>query len=63
MDSDDEDDIAYMYEMLKRKRARDYGISVDHFDTEEFEEEYRETIWDKLSNGLAWVKNKLCAVM
>ena len=42
----DEDDVEEMLEMLKQKKAREYGIPVHHLNTREFEQSWRSKIWN-----------------
>ena len=50
----DEDDVEEMLEMLKKKKAREYGIPVHHLNTSEFEQSWRSRIWGWVKTGFKY---------
>ena len=59
----DEDDIEEMMEMLKKKKAREYGIPVHHLNTSEFEQSWRSRIWGWVKKGFKRAKEMICVLM
>jgi hypothetical protein len=59
----DEDEIREMLEMLKQKRARNYGISVHHLNTKEVEKGWLSTWWNIVRDGSVVSSPGICVLI